>query len=456
MGLDFRIRDFAYPFAMLKAKRRFDRQQYMPSAALEDYQLSRVLTIVSHAYKNVPYYRGLFDANAIHPSQLAGLSDCSRIPFLTKDILSRSFADLSAANAHAYKPMTLHTSGTTGGQVKFLVDRASNILEFVYYWRFWGWHGYRIGNRFAEFSAQRFTPIEKNADRYFELNPLINRLLLNSLLLSKANVRTYVGMFNRFQPLFLKGLPSNLYVFALLCSEVPNHGISFRAVFSQGENLFPHQRKLIAEVFSSPVFDSYGHLERTAAISQCPSGSYHIHADYGFVELVKHRPGVRFTAPLRSGQSVFEVVGTSLHNLSMPLLRYKTGDLVILDSGHGRCPCNRTFPVVHSIIGRDSDIVVTAEGRAVTALYVALDRLPGIACGQIVQESRDTLVVRIAARPDAGAGLHHAVAETIHSFTGPSMKVIVRNCQMDEVYATDGAKFKSIVSHVNPLSLLSF
>jgi hypothetical protein len=156
---------------------------------------------------------------------------------------------------------------------------------------------------------------------------------------------------------------------------------------------------------------------------------------------------------LASGQSVFEVVGTSLHNLSMPLIRYRTGDLVIVDSAQRRCACQREFPLVHSIVGRDSDIVVTPDKRAVTALYVALDRLSGFTCGQIVQETPDTLVVKIVGDCTDDSGLQRAIVETVRSFTGSSMKIFVRNCGLDELRA-GGGKFKSIVSHVDPLTML--
>jgi phenylacetate-CoA ligase len=365
-----------------------------------------------------------------------------------------SFSALTATNAAGFRPMELHTSGTTGGQVKFLVDKPSNILEFVHYWRFWGWHGYRLGNKFAEFSAQHFTPIEKNRKVFFEFNSCINRLLVNSLVLAKDSIREYIALFRKFRPLFLKGLPSNLHVFALLCNEIKNHGLSFRAIFSQGENMFDRQRQFIEKVFSSPVFDSYGHLERTAAISQCPRGAYHIHSDYGLVELVTPDVDARPTVPLTPGRRLYEVVGTSLYNMSMPLIRYKTGDLVITDSTAGKCPCGRGFPTVHSIVGRDSDIVITADRRAVTALYVALDRLPGVACGQIVQESPGTIVVKIVQCGGEDGAPHHSIAETIRSFTGNSMNITVKNCRMEELFGAGAGKFKSIVSRVDAKTLL--
>jgi len=243
-------------------------------------------------------------------------------------------------------------------------------------------------------------------------------------------------------------------VLALLCNEVQDHGIRFRAVFSQGENLRPQQKTLIEQVFAAPVYDSYGHLERTVAISQCPWARYHIHADYGFVELVKPEREPVLPIQLSPEQSVAEVLGTSLHNLSMPLIRYRTGDLVIVDSRQTRCPCGRTFPLVHAILGRNTDVVITPDRRAITALYVALDRIPHVACAQIVQESLDTLVVRVASAGEV-AGLDDQIVRALHAFTGPAMRVVVRHCRPDELRPSDGGKLQTVVSHVDPAILMS-
>lgn len=454
MGLDFKLRDFAYPFAILEQRLAFDRHPYLPPDEIQAYQLARLKTVTAHAYGRVPYYRRLFDSHGVHPSEITTLSDLAGLPCLDKATLARSFDQLTATHADAYGPRELQTSGTTGGRVRFLVDRASNILEFVYYWRFWGWHGYRLGDRFAELSAESFLPIEQHARTHFVFNPLLNRVLINSLLLSRASLDSYVDILRRSKPLFLKGLPSNLYVLALLCNEVKNHGIRFRAIFSQGENLSPRQRSLIEQVFAAPVFDSYGHLERTAAISQCPRGRYHVHADYGFVELVKPDRECQLPVVLSPGQSVAEVVGTSLHNLAMPLIRYRTGDLVIVDARQARCSCGRWFPVVESIVGRSTDVVITPDRRAITALYVALDRVPGIACAQIVQEAMDTLMVSVAPSSEEVAGVDDLITRTLHAFTGPEMKIVVRHVPLQELRPANGRKFQTVVSHLDPSLLM--
>jgi phenylacetate-CoA ligase len=455
MGIDFTLRDFAHPFGLARAKLSFDRNEKRSADALADLQWRAFVRTVRHATDHVPYYRKLFDVRGLSPSDLASPADVSKLPCLTKAILSRSFSDLSAADARRYRCRTLQTSGTTGGQVRFLVDKSSNILEFVYYWRFWGWHGYRLGDRFAEFSAESFLPIDAHRDRLFKASRVTNRVLLNSLLMSRANAPDYVALFKRLRPRFLKGLPSNLYVFALLCRDLGESGIRFRAVFSQGETLSRRQRQLIEEVFSSRVYDSYGHLERTVAISQCPAGSYHVHPDYGFTEFLPLAQQPQTPTELSPSDSYVEIVSSSLHNLAMPLLRYRTGDLAVVDANQKTCSCGLSFPLVRALVGRDTDIVVTPDKRAVTALYAALDRIAGLDCAQIVQESLDTLVVHVVRGADAPADLDRDVVRQIHSFTGTSMRVIVRDCGVGDLHDGSGRKFRSLVSHVDPLSLLS-
>jgi phenylacetate-CoA ligase len=455
MGIDFKARDFAHPLALWKTNREFDRNQERSAEALAALQWRAFTRMAAHAYDRVPFYRRAFDERGLRPSDLVSPADLAKLPFLTKAVLSRSFQDLTATDARRHGARPLQTSGTTGGRVRFLVDRSANILEFVYYWRFWGWHGYRLGDRFAEFSAESFLPIDAHRDRLVKASRLTNRILLNGLVLSRGNVRDYVAIVKRLRPKFLKGLPSSLYVFALLCRDVGETGIRFRAVFSQGEHLPDGQRRLIEEVFSTRVYDSYGHLERTVAISQCPQGRYHVHPDYGLTEFVTPEQPPELAVDLSPSESVFEIVSSGLHNLAMPLLRYRTGDLAVIDAGQKACPCGLSFPLVRAVIGRQTDVVVTPDKRAVTALYVALDRVAGIARAQIVQESLDTLIVHLVRGAGAPPDLEQQVVRMIQSFTGTAMRVVVRDCDLADLQDGGGRKFRSLVSRVDPLALLS-
>jgi phenylacetate-CoA ligase len=452
MGIDFRVRDFAHPISILRLKRVFDRNQWLGEEELREYQLQRLNRIIDHSWRNIPYYQELLGRHGITPEDIATLEDLKRIPFLSKAALGREESRLLARNASNYQPAWLSTSGTSGRRIRFCVDRFSNSLEFTYYWRFWGWAGYRLGDVFAELSAEFFCLREGRREDLFSYGRLSRRLILNSLLLSRARVDDFADTLRRYRPLFLKGLPSNLYVLALLFNERKNHGVRFKAVFSQGENLHAYQRELIERVFSTRVLDSYGHMERTVAISQCPFQSYHVHPDYGLVEFVL--PEIPVTDSADAGTVTREVVGTSLHNLAMPLIRYRTGDLVKLPTLPRKCRCGRGFPTVSSILGRDTDVVVTADGRAVTALYTVFDRVPGVILGQIVQHQPERLDVRVACAVVDIARVSTRLEQSIRQFVGPSMQVTIQHTKPEDIRLDGLGKFKVVMSAIPPDRIL--
>lgn len=452
MGLDFRIRDFAYPLSILKFKRAFDRNQWLSVDELEKYQFSRLKKILDHSCRHVPYYRDLFRQNNLLPADFKSLQDLKKLPTMTKKTIQKCTDRLQTDDIRKYHPRWVETSGTTGGQIKLCMDKTSNALEFTYYWRFWGWAGYRMGDLFAEMSAQHFTPYVENKGRFYEYQPMIRRIMVNSLLLSRDNAGEYVKFFRKFRPKFLKGLPSNLYVLALLVDGIQNHDVNFKAVFSQGENLPGYQRRLIEKVFGCKVYDFYGHMERAVTISECPAGSYHVNMDYGILE-IEPVPDAEVAGGLEEDEYIGEVIGTGLYNFAMPLIRYKTGDWVKVRKNPNKCPCGRNFPTVVSILGRDSDIIITPDGRAITALYVAFDQTPGIRFGQIVQKSMDKLLVRIVPEGMDKKDTEARLSSCLSGFLGNGMSYEYEYLTVTDI--KNGEKFKSVVSKIDLSGLIS-
>ena len=446
MPIHFRIRDFAYPFSILKLKRIFDRNQWLSEEALYHYQEQRLKQIITHAYENVPYYQDLFKKNNIAPSDIKTIEDLKNIPYLTKDILRDNFDSLIARNAEKFKPNLVATSGATVGRVFFYVDKPSNVLEFVHYWRAWGWAGYRLGDTFAILTPQFFVFIKKNSKAMYHFDPLTRKLTLNSLFISPTYVKEIIQLFRKYKPKFLKGIPSYLYILALVFNEETNHKISFKAIFSQGENLFLHQRELIEKVFSCKVYDSYGHMERTVAISQCPLGTYHIHLDYGILEF--EEPQLPLVNEDDGDTFIKEIVGTSLYNYSMPLIRYKTGDYVELNRSLQKCFCEKGFSIVSSIVGREIDVIITRDRRAVTGLFGVFDHTPGILMGQIIQEDIDHLLVKVVPVSQNVSHIDRILINNIRAFIGPAMSIKIEHTTIDGIRKDKFKKFKAVVSKI--------
>ena len=267
-----------------------ERSQWFTREQLREYQEERLRGVIENAYAHVPYYRNLFRSLSLTPGDFRTLADLRSLPLPSKGTVRNEFEQLRADNAQHHYPRVEHTSGTSGEPLRFLLDKPSNVLEFAYYWRHWSWAEYRLGMRFAELSSAYFLRRGRLAEQPVALQRIPGRLLLNSLNLSAGRVRAQVSAIRRYRPLFLKGTPSALYYFALFLREIGITDLSFRAVFATGEVILPAQRAGIEATLHCKMYDSYGHMERTIAVSECPSGGYHIIPEYGVLELLEERP----------------------------------------------------------------------------------------------------------------------------------------------------------------------
>ena len=445
MTVEFRIRDFCYPWSLLRLRAQFERSQWWSEQELVRYQEERLRRVVAHAYEHIPFYRDLFQHHGLKPADIQTLADLPRIPILSKNTLRREFQRLQAPGSIGRE---VRTSGTNGAPVRVLMDKSANVLEFVYYWRAWSWAGYRLGDRFAELTSHFFLKSKSRADELIHRQRLTGRLLLNSLGLGRENVRLFAGAMRKYRPRFLKGLASALYYFALFLRELRVDDLALRAVFSTGEILTKHQRATIEGTFHCKVHDLYGHMERTVAVSECPKGSLHIHPEYGILELANKVP-VGPGSP--AGERIYQarVVGTSLHNYSMPLLRYDAGDVVELVDPQLICPCGRRMPRVHRILGRQEDVVIRPDGQVVTALFIVFEHVPEVAQGQIVQTDSDRLCIRVVRNPQYTLESEANLLSCLRRFVGPEMAIEFKYLPPGAFHEEAGAgKFRMIVSRL--------
>lgn len=441
MSVEFKIRDFLYPLSILKLRAFFEKSQWFQEEKLQEYQLERLKLILSHAYQNVPYYRNLFDRLKLKPEDFRNFKDLKKIPVLTREGLRKNFNLLRARNYKKFKPSLYRTSGTFGEPAEFYLDKSSNVLEFCYYWRHFSWAGYRLGAPFAEFSLHHF--LEADIKDIAHYSFLTNRLILNPAQISNYNIDKFIKKIKKYRPLFLKGSPSTLHIFSILLEKNGYLDLNLKAVFTTGEKLLPHQRQKMEKVFGCQVLDSYGHMERTIAISQCPSGSYHINSDYGILDIEARN---EITDP--EGKETGEMVGTSIYNFAMPLIRYKTGDLVEMNSFYENCRCGRGLPTVKNIFGRVQDIVVTPDQRYLTNIYIIFNFIEGVLSYQIHQRSREELFLKIAKAADvSGQSIAEKTRLYFKKIMGDEVNIIIEFSPLENFY--NARKQKVVISSLN-------
>jgi len=429
MAIDFRVRDFFHPGSILHLHRQFERNQWRSAEENQSYQLERLRRILSRAGREIPYYRSLFAEIEFDPENLDSVGRLTTLPLLDRETIRRCGEEMRSPRAKRLGSIAQRTSGTSGSPIEFLADRHSQTLEFVYYWRHWSWAGYRLGDRFAELGSQHF--LRRGKDEIAEWQPHLRRLMLNSARVSAATARELAGAIRRRRPRFLKGMPSAVFFLARAFEEEGIRDIRFRAVFTNGEVITPQQRKAAESVFGCPVLDSYGHMERTAAISQCMHGGYHVVQDYGLLELLE---------PRTDGETVVaRAVGTSLHNWAMPLVRYDIGDEIeLFPDPPPACPCGRGFPLVKRIRGRSRDVIVTPDGRHLTSLFVLPEMVRGVLLSQFVQESREELCIRVVPDREWSPSERDRLLGYAARLVGPAMKVRVEVAEKEEVLDPSG------------------
>ncbi len=429
MAVEFKIQKFFYPVDILRLKLSLDRSQWFSKEELQTLQLQRLSLILNHAYSHVPYYRNLFDSLRLKPHGIKTTEDLSKIPCLTKSILKKNFKSLTANNARKFNPQLCRTSGTTGESTEFYQDRPSNMLEFCYYWRYWSWAGYRLRDPFAEFTLNHF--LNDGIDQTMDYAPLTNRLMLNPAQLSHAKIDTFVSALKKYTPQFLKGSPSSIYIFATLLDKKDISPVKFKAIFTTGELLLPHQRKRIEDTFLCKILDSYGQMERVAAICQCPEGQYHINSDYGLLEIVRG-----------------SVVGTSLYNFSMPLIRYELNDAIEINTDSPPCACGRGLPLCQTIIGRTQDIITTTDGRFLSNVFILFDILEGVLWSQIIQERINKIKVRLVRDKNFSTKSLEVFMWQLRLLLGKETEIEIEYLSENTLPALLSQKYKPIISTV--------
>ena len=94
-----------------------------------------------------------------------------------------------------------------------------------------------------------------------------------------------------------------------------------------------------------------------------------------------------------------EVVVTHLSTSDFPFVRYRTGDVAVLDDGV--CSCGRGLPLLKEIQGRTTDFIVAEDGTVMHALALiyAIRDVPGVQNFKIIQEDPKRIRVQLVTSP---------------------------------------------------------
>jgi phenylacetate-CoA ligase len=389
-------------------------------AKLARVQTERLREQVQHAYRSSPFYRRKLDAAGVTPAAVRELWDLSRLPFTTKDELKQDQAEHPRWGTLLAVPfeqvLRVHmTSATTGRPLAFL-DTADDWYGFYHsYARSLYAFGVRASDMvMAAFSYgpwigywSGFYAAQDLGACVFPAGGLSTEQRLDAL-------RTY--------PITVLGCTPSYALY--LAEQAARKGIDLaketkiRITWHTGEPgaSIPATKARIEAAFGAQAFDLPGLTEIAAWGFECDarSGVTHVHEDYCYPEVLDEHD--RPVGPGGRGELVF----TSLYRRAMPLLRYRTRDLVQVSDRP--CPCGR------SLLGLEGGVLARLDDmKKVRGIIVYPRRVEEIVRThadvdefQIVLrrvEGLDDILVRIDPAPTLGAadrrGLEEAVAGSL-------------------------------------------
>ena len=331
------------------------KEKNLTKEQIQDYQIMRLRELVSYAVENVPYYQRTFGDVSV---EISSFEDFQKLPLLTKKEVRDSTEILLSKRYSKDDLLNLSTSGSTGEPLLLYYEKGSvSTREFVYINDLWSRIGYKPSDKLALFRSALIRG-RKNL-RLWEYEPVKNRWIYSAYDLAPSNMARIVSHLRRTKPDFLHVYPSVLTILANYMKQNNEPPInSIRGILSGSENTYPSQIKLFEAVFQCPVLRWYGLGELSALAGSCEySHNYHCYATYSYVELVDEE-GNQVKEIGKRG----EIVGTTLDNYSMPLIRYRTGDYAIY--GGDYCEkCGRIGMLFEEIEGRAQERIIDKHGN---------------------------------------------------------------------------------------------
>lgn len=353
---------------------------------INDYQYKKIKKLLIESQKNVPYYKELFHQINFDPIyDFNSLTDLQHIPILTKQKAKevRKYLDNPK---YAKNAMRLRTSGSTGEPFEVAVSNNAWVVEQAMVWRHWAWGGYSFRDKLA--MVRSFAP--KPGENFYKHDKLRNFYMFSPFRLNDTQISSYLTVMKERNITILRGYPSSILTIADYVQRTGHEIPKLKLILTASESLSDSDRELIEKVFNTKISNHYGLAEIVVMMGDCGNHSgMHNYDDYGYLEL-NDTENINYK----------KIIGTNLHNLATPLIRYDTGDIAELQNNN--LSCGHTFNTIKNVIGRKDQQIITPEGYKIPTVnfYTMFESFDKITRWQIIQHNLNEIEFIIKVKPE--------------------------------------------------------
>ncbi|NHW22899.1 MAG: phenylacetate--CoA ligase [Archaeoglobales archaeon] len=321
----------------------------MPLEELKQIQEKKLRALVRNVYEYSPFYKRKFRELGIHPEDIRGLEDLKKLPFTRKQDLRDNYPFGMFAVPISQIVRFHASSGTTGkptlvgyteDDIRVWVESLcrglvscgvcnEDIMQIAY------GYGLFTGGLGFHYAAEKIGA--------------------TALPVSAGNTERQINLMKDLGVTVIACTPS---YFLYMAEYAEKMGTSIKetnlrmGIFG-AEPWSEETRKRIEDKTGITAYDVYGTSELSGPLfTECiERDGLHIWADHFLIEVIDPKTGENLGEGERG-----ELVVTTLSKEAMPLIRWRTGDITIMETE--KCNCGRTHPRILRILGRSDDMLI--------------------------------------------------------------------------------------------------
>ena len=368
---------------------------------IKKFQEQKLRELLVYLETHSPFYRKLFKENKITVADIQMLEDLQKIPTTTKNDIQQNNDDFFCVTSDKIVDYST-TSGTLGDPVTF--GLSDNDLERLAY------------NEAVSFACagiqkgdvvQMITTIDKRFMAGLAYFLGLRKMGASVVRMGPGIPELQWDSIFRYKPKYLITVPSFLLK---MIDYAEKHGLDYQnsSVYGAvciGESIKNQDftdnilSQKIKEKWNIKLFSTYASTEMSTAFTECEHQiGGHQHPELIITEILDDHGN-----PVQQGESG-ELTITTLGVEALPLLRFKTGDIV--QAHYEPCLCGRNTMRLGPVIGRKQQMI-KYKGTTLypPAMNDILNDFNNILCYQMVIQSNeiglDEIIIKISTNSDS-------------------------------------------------------
>ncbi|WP_143148069.1 CoF synthetase [Algibacter luteus] len=385
------------------------------------------IKLLEHAVDTVPFYEAY-----------KGFTCLSEFPIVNKLILRENLENFISVSYKNKPNFEVSTSGSTGTPLLVYQDinkkqrNTADTLYFgekagykigqkLFYFRAWG--GILNKSVLASFLQNVKTVNVKNLDKE-SIRKLIHNITTGN------STKAFIGYTSSFREIckYLDSINSGP-IKANISSMIAN-----------AEPLGEPTKNAVKKYFDFDILSRYSNMENGILSQQMKNEGSNFHINWAsfFIEILD----LEKNEPVSHG-TLGRVVVTDLFNYSMPIIRYDTGDLAVIN-------IDRNYfngaPSFFKVEGRRMDTIYDTRGNIMTTVVYELEYFPEFKQSQLIQEGEKVYLVKI--NIEGKFKQEEKLINMLKKYLGED--AIVRIEYVNEIPQLSSGKMKLTINKYNP------